>query len=67
MPSNYDIIISFLIYYWFGAWRQNIEEETSMKNNHVLAIRMFNWRVVKKEHDRVSFQILHPTIHSTNL
>ena len=42
MPSNYDIIIAFLIYYWFGAWRQNIEEETSMKNNHVLAITMFN-------------------------
>ena len=55
MPSNYDVFIIFLIYYWFGAQKQNIEGETFIKNNHVSAISIF------KEH---SFQILYPTIHS---
>ena len=61
MPSDYDVFIIFLIYCRFGAQRKNIEGETFIKNNHVLAIRIFNQGVLKTEH---SFQILYPTIRS---
>ena len=45
---------------------QNAEGVTSIKNGGALAISISNQIVVKKEHDRVSFQILYPKIQSIN-
>ena len=42
----------------FGA--PDREGETSMKNSRVSVISFSNYRVVKNELDRVSFQILYP-------
>ena len=39
--------------------------EITVRNNRDEAISFFNQAVVKKEHELVSFQILHPTIYSS--
>ena len=36
----------------------------TLKNYRISAIGLFNWEVVKNEHDRISFHILYPAIHS---
>ena len=46
------------------AWGSNIKEETSIKNSHVSAISILNYKVVKQVHDRVSFQKMYLAIHS---
>ena len=44
--------------------KSNHEGEPSIKNSCVLVITIFKQSGVKKQHDRVSFLVLYPTIHS---